>query len=176
MVFYALFVGAELDGLTNLQPRRGCDDPSFQYYFKLRCENCGETTAKATCVALGEVVDLPTGRGTANLVQKCKLCGRDGTIVMIPGQGTPLTIEQSQKGEKTCLMVFDCRGYEPFDFEFRDGWKADSVNGTPFDIDCSEDEFAEYDEKGECPVGLGKLQSTFKVVKKIERAGKTRYI
>ncbi|KAL6615087.1 hypothetical protein ACP70R_037357 [Stipagrostis hirtigluma subsp. patula] len=176
MVFYALFVGAELDGLTNLQPRRGCDDPSFPYYFKLRCENCGETTAKATCVALGEVVDLPTGRGTANLVQKCKLCGRDGTIVMIPGQGTPLTIEQSQKGEKTCLMVFDCRGYEPFDFEFRDGWKADSVNGTPFDIDCSEDEFAEYDEKGECPVGLGKLQSTFKVVKKIERAGKTRYI
>ncbi|KAL6597784.1 hypothetical protein ACP70R_046589 [Stipagrostis hirtigluma subsp. patula] len=126
MVFYALFVGAELDGLTNLQPRRGCDDPSFQYYFKLRCENCGETTAKATCVALGEVVDLPTGRGTANLVQKCKLCGRDGTIVMIPGQGTPLTIEQSQKGEKTCLMVFDCRGYEPFDFEFRDGWKAES--------------------------------------------------
>ncbi|KAL6615227.1 hypothetical protein ACP70R_037497 [Stipagrostis hirtigluma subsp. patula] len=106
----------------------------------------------------------------------CKLCGRDGTIVMIPGQGTPLTIEQSQKGEKTCLMVFDCRGYEPFDFEFHDGWKAESVGGTPFDIDCSEDEFAEYDAKGGCFVGLRKLQSTFEVVKKIERAGKIRYM
>ncbi|KAL6615225.1 hypothetical protein ACP70R_037495 [Stipagrostis hirtigluma subsp. patula] len=225
-VFYALFVGAELDGLTNLQPHCGCDDPNFPYYFKLQCENCRETTSKATCVSLGEVVDLPTGHGSANLVQKfslgpvvlpasslvefvpswlrerepsesivvaspqginqttpgcyqtqmCKLCGRDGTIVMIPGQGTPLTIEQSQKGEKTCLMVFDCRGYEPFDFEFHDGWKAESVGGTPFDIDCSEDEFAEYDAKGGCFVGLRKLQSTFEVVKKIERAGKIRYM
>nr|ACR37110.1 unknown [Zea mays] len=83
---------------------------------------------------------------------------------MIPGQGTPLTIEQSQKEEKTCLMVFDCRGYEPVEFSFGTGWKAESVHGTPFEIDCSEGEFSEYDEKGECPVELGKLQSTFKVV------------
>jgi hypothetical protein len=46
---------------------------------------------------------------------------------MIPGHGTPLTIEQSQKEEKTCLMVFDCRGYEPVEFSFGDGWKAESV-------------------------------------------------
>ncbi|KAG2598485.1 hypothetical protein PVAP13_5KG346400 [Panicum virgatum] len=163
MVYYALLVGAELDGLTNLQPSRGCDDPNFPYQLKLKCENCGEVTAKATYVTLSEQVDLPKGHGTAHLVQKCKLCGRDGTIVMIPGQGTPLTIEQSQKGEKTCLMVFDCRGYEP-------------VHGTPFDIDCSEGEFSEYDEKGECPVELSNLQSAFKVVKKHERGGKTRFI
>ena len=62
------------------------------------------------------------------LLSQCKLCGRDGTIVMIPGQGTPLTIEQSQKGEKTCLMVFDCRGYEPVEFSFGAGWKAESVS------------------------------------------------
>uniref|UniRef100_A0A453EXF8 Uncharacterized protein n=1 Tax=Aegilops tauschii subsp. strangulata TaxID=200361 RepID=A0A453EXF8_AEGTS len=36
MVFFALLVGAELDGLTNLQPRGGCDDPSYPYYFKVR--------------------------------------------------------------------------------------------------------------------------------------------
>ncbi|ONM40509.1 hypothetical protein ZEAMMB73_Zm00001d044226 [Zea mays] len=95
---------------------------------------------------------------------------------MIPGQGTPLTIEQSQKEEKTCLMVFDCRGYEPVEFSFGAGWKAESVHGTPFEIDCSEDEFSEYDEKGECPVELSKLQSTFKVVKKHEKGGKTRFV
>ena len=38
------------------------------------------------------------------------------------------------------------------------------VHGTPFDIDCSEGEFSEYDEKGECPVKLSNLQSAFKVV------------
>ena len=58
---------------------------------------------------------------------------------MIPGQGMPLTIEQSQKGEKTCLMVFDCRGYEPVEFSFGAGWKAESVSiffspGTFFNV------------------------------------------
>uniref|UniRef100_A0A0D3EQ95 Uncharacterized protein n=1 Tax=Oryza barthii TaxID=65489 RepID=A0A0D3EQ95_9ORYZ len=176
MVYYALYWWADLDNLTNLQPRYGCDDPTYPYYFKLRCENCGEVSAKATCVSLGEVVDLPNGRSTANLVQKCKLCGRDASIVMIPGQGTPLTIEQSQKGDRTCLMVFDCRGCEPIDFAFGNGWKAESLEGTSFDIDCSEGEFADYDEKGECPVGLGKLRSEFRVVKKQESRGKTKYV
>ncbi|KAM0912383.1 hypothetical protein ACQ4PT_012833 [Festuca glaucescens] len=88
MVFFALLVGAELDGLTNLPPSGGCDDPSYPYYFKLRCESCGETSAKTTCVSLDEVVDLSNGKGTANLVQKCKFCTREGSIVMIPGQGT----------------------------------------------------------------------------------------
>ncbi|KAM3330728.1 hypothetical protein ACQJBY_027084 [Aegilops geniculata] len=50
------------------------------------------------------------------------------------------------------------------------------VHGTPFDIDLSEGEFDEYDEKGECPVALSKLQSTFKVVKKQGFHGKTRYV
>uniref|UniRef100_A0A0E0C3M9 Uncharacterized protein n=1 Tax=Oryza meridionalis TaxID=40149 RepID=A0A0E0C3M9_9ORYZ len=154
MVYYALYWWADLDNLTNLQPRYGCDDPTYPYYFKLRCENCGEVSAKATCVSLGEVVDLPNGRNTANLVQKCKLCGRDASIVMIPGQGTPLTMEQSQKGDRTCLML----------------------EGTSFDIDCSEGEFADYDEKGECPVGVGKLRSEFRVVKKQESRGKTKYV
>nr|ACG46773.1 hypothetical protein [Zea mays] len=85
MVYYALLVGAELDGLTNLQPRHGCDDPSFPYYLKLKCENCGEVTAKSTYVTLSEQVDLPRGHGAAHLVQKVSsqtspssshLCGR----------------------------------------------------------------------------------------------------
>lgn len=35
MVYYALEFTAELDGLTNLQPRGGCDDPNFTFYFKV---------------------------------------------------------------------------------------------------------------------------------------------
>ena len=66
------------------------------------------------------------------LYSQHKLCGRDGTITMIPGQRTPLTIEQSQKGEKACLIVFDCRGHEPVDFSFSDGWKAESVSFSWF--------------------------------------------
>lgn len=58
---------------------------------------------------------------------QCKLCSRDGTIQMIPGQGKPLTEIQGQSGLYTRLMIFDCRGFEPVQFSFADGWMAESV-------------------------------------------------
>lgn len=95
---------------------------------------------------------------------------------MVQGHGSPLTLEKSQSQVFTKLMVFDCRGFEPIGFSFGDGWKAESTSGTKFDIDLSEGEFAEYDEKGECPVGVSDLRAEFRVVKKQERHGKTSYV
>ena len=97
MVFYLLSISAELENLTNLQPRGGCDDPSYRYYFKVvlirikgfvsdfgflnqilwcdqvKCENCGEISQKETCVTMSETVPLSSGRATANLVQKVSI-------------------------------------------------------------------------------------------------------
>ncbi|KDP34130.1 hypothetical protein JCGZ_07701 [Jatropha curcas] len=166
MVNYMLMITADLENIASLQPQGGCDDPSFSYLFKLKCGRCGEVSQKETCVSLNDTVPLPTGRGTANLVQKCKFCGRDGTILMVPGKGKPLTPEISEKGEYAPLMMFDCRGYEPEGFVFGDGWKAESTAGTKFEnIDLSGGEFAEYDEKGECPVMISNLSSKFEVAK-----------
>ncbi|XP_010244361.1 PREDICTED: UPF0587 protein C1orf123 [Nelumbo nucifera] len=166
MVNFMLTITAELENLTNLQPQGGCDDPSFTYYFRLKCGNCGEVSQKRTCVSLSETVPLPNGRGTTNLVQKCKFCGREGTVLMITGRGRPLTTEVSQAGKQTPLMVFECRGLEPVDFAFGDGWKAESIEGTEFTgINLSEGEFADYDEKGECPVVISNLHAEFVVVK-----------
>lgn len=47
---------------------------------------------------------------------------------MISGHGQPLTLELSQRELTTGLMVFDCRGFEPVDFSFSEGWKAESVS------------------------------------------------
>ncbi|KAL7164533.1 hypothetical protein ACSBR2_040438 [Camellia fascicularis] len=166
MVNLMLMITAELENLTNLQPQGGCDDPNFTYYFKMRCGNCGEVTQKETCVSLNETVSLHQGKNTTNLVQKCKFCGRDGTVTMITGRGRPLTQETSQSGNHTPLMLFDCRGYEPVEFLFGSGWKVESLKGTKFDdVDLSEGEFAEYDEKGECPVMISNLRAVFNVVK-----------
>ena len=40
---------------------------------QLKCGNCGEGTGKFSTVQAGEEVEVPGGRGTANLVQKCKM-------------------------------------------------------------------------------------------------------
>ncbi|ERN15390.1 hypothetical protein AMTRI_Chr05g68950 [Amborella trichopoda] len=166
MVNLMLEIKGDLENLTNLQPQGGCDDPNFSYYFKVKCGNCGELSQKETCVTLSETVQLPKSKGSANLVQKCKFCGRDGNIVMIPGRGKPLTLEDSESGKYVPLMMFDCRGFEPVGFSFRDGWAAESTSGTKFgDIDLSEGEYVEYDEKGQYPVGISNVQERFVVVK-----------
>ncbi|XP_004291014.1 PREDICTED: UPF0587 protein C1orf123 homolog [Fragaria vesca subsp. vesca] len=166
MVLLALQITAELENLTDLQPENGCDDPDFTYLFKLRCQSCGELTQKETALSLSESVPLPVGKGNTNLIQKCKFCGREGTITMVPGRGRPLTQELSEAGKSTPVMAFECRGYEPVDYVFGGGWKARSLAGTTFDnVDLSEDEFAEYDEKGECPVMISKHSSSFVVLK-----------
>lgn len=86
--------------------------------------------------------------------------------MMIAGKGKPLTQEMSEAGMDAPLMVFDCRGYEPVDFVFGGSWKAESTSGTKFDdIDLSGEDFADYDEKGECPVMISNLRSTFEVLR-----------
>ncbi|XP_010267076.1 PREDICTED: UPF0587 protein C1orf123 homolog [Nelumbo nucifera] len=129
MVIMKLVIRAELENLTNLQPEGGCDEPNFTYYFKLHCENCGEVSQKRTCVSLNERVPHPNGKGTINLVQKCKFCERKGTVLMIPGHGRPLTLHASQRGMHSPLMLFDCRGLNPVEFAFGNAWwKAQSVS------------------------------------------------
>ncbi|TKY57947.1 Transcription elongation factor SPT6 [Spatholobus suberectus] len=166
MVNFMLMITADLENLTNLEPQGGCDDANFSYLFKLKCGRCGELTQKETCVALNDTVPLPVGKGTTHLIQKCKFCGRDGTVTMVQGRGKPLTQEISESGKYAPLMLFDCRGYEPVDFVFGNGWKVESLEGTKFDnVDLSSGEFAEYDEKGECPVMISNLRATFEVMK-----------
>ncbi|KAL6212315.1 hypothetical protein ACLB2K_017535 [Fragaria x ananassa] len=144
MVLLALRITAELENLTELQPKTAATIPN--------------SPISSSCDARAV--------GSTNLIQKCKFCGREGTITMVPGRGRPLTQELSEAGKSTPVTVFECRGYEPVDYGFGGWWKARSLAGTTFDnVDLSEDEFSEYDEKGECPVMISKPSSSFVVQK-----------
>ncbi|KAF6164284.1 hypothetical protein GIB67_010254 [Kingdonia uniflora] len=157
-----LMISADLENITELEPRKGTDDPNFAYYFKMKCGACGELSQKETCLILSETTPMPNSRGTANLVQKCKFCDREGTVTMEPGHGRPLLLNVSMKANYAPLMKFDCRGLEPVEFSFGRGWKARSTAGTIFkDIDLSGGEYAEYCEKGNLPVMISNLRSKF---------------
>ncbi|RAL37993.1 hypothetical protein DM860_000687 [Cuscuta australis] len=161
MVQYQLRITAELENLTNLQPQGGFDNPNFTYMFKLKC-SCGEVTEKETCVSYNETVALPTGRGEAHLVQKCKFCTKTGNLTMVTGHGHPLTQEASESGSFTPAMVFDCRGFEPLQFHFGGAWQAESIEGTKFEgFELTDGEYSDYDEKGKCPVMISNLCAEF---------------
>ncbi|KAK4375540.1 hypothetical protein RND71_006217 [Anisodus tanguticus] len=152
MVKFMLMITAELENLTDLQPQGGCNADCFRYNFKLKCGKCGEITQKETYVSLGETVPPPLGKDHTHLVQKLLF------IIIIVAV---IRLDRI----KSFVTAFSCRGFEPLDFVFRGKWKAESLKVTRFEgIDLSGDEFAEYDEKGECPVMISNPRATFIVV------------
>lgn len=71
-------------------------------------------------------------------------------------------------GKFKTIVQFDCRGIEPTEFQPRSGWIAKGIeNGQTFDdIDLSEDDWADYDEKNKQSVGITEFQSQFIKLKK----------
>lgn len=66
------------------------------------------------------------------------------------------------------IVTFDCRGVEPTDFSPRSGWIVkSSENGQTFDnVDLSEDDWVEYDQKNNNSIGIYEFQSSFIKLKK----------
>lgn len=62
------------------------------------------------------------------LYLQCKFCEKVGTVTVVSGKGRPLTQELSEQGKSVPLMELDCTGYEPVEFMFGSGWKAESVS------------------------------------------------
>ncbi|KAL9244140.1 hypothetical protein vseg_017946 [Gypsophila vaccaria] len=172
MVNYKLMITAEMENVATLQPMNGLDDPHFTVYFKLRCELCGEVSEKDSCVSKDVEVTVPKSTHVANLVQKCKFCGREGNIKLVPVRRpwerdlTPLTAADCKAEKYKPLIGFECCGLEPFGTYFLGPqWKVQARSGTIFeDVDLTSGEWAEYDEKKNVPVTITNLKAKLEVL------------
>lgn len=168
MVYLLVRIKCELENLTNLVPGE-----DFTYHFKLVCANCGEVSKRESTLTADESFSTQQkghkgGHGNSqkdkavtNLIQKCDLCERTGTITVVEGHGKPYTAEDSEKGALVPIICLDCRGMQPAEFHPGGGWLAEGVeSGTKFaDIDLSEGEYSEYDEKAAASVGILNFES-----------------
>ncbi|UYV62168.1 hypothetical protein LAZ67_1008103 [Cordylochernes scorpioides] len=101
-------------------------DACFQMNLKsqLKCLSCGEVPDQWQYVTLLESHSSKGGRGSANLVTKCKYCKRDNSIGKLVTWCVDIVKDipyqpYNQDGDYTSLVVFDCRGLEPVDFSPR---------------------------------------------------------
>lgn len=103
----------------------------------------------------------------ACVVFQCQLCGKSGSISILDGGVRRYTAEDSESGKFVPLIKLDCRGIEPLEFIPKDGWEAEGAEtSTKFtDIDLSEGDFSEYDEKAEASVGIYNFTSKVVVSK-----------
>jgi hypothetical protein len=104
MPFFDLIVSAEMENLYSLQP---LEPANHRWFFKMKCNSCGETSAEWTYVDKSNVEDVPGGRGSANYVRKCKACGESGNASVVAGgklvAGNPRSV----------MVTLECRGLEP---------------------------------------------------------------
>nr|XP_009938082.1 PREDICTED: UPF0587 protein C1orf123 homolog [Opisthocomus hoazin] len=102
---------------------------------QLKCGNCGEVSEKWQCLRLMDSAPLKGGRGSATMVQKCKLCCRENSVDILSQ-----TIKPYNGG-------FVAEGAE---------------SGTPFnDINLLEKDWNDYDEKTKESVGIYEVTHKF---------------
>ncbi|CAL1579974.1 unnamed protein product [Knipowitschia caucasica] len=157
MVKFGLQFKATLENVTNVRPVG--DD--FRWFLKIKCGNCGEISEKWQYVNLEESTPLKGGRGSANMVLKCKLCSRENSIDIIEGKITPYNAEDSETFKT--MVQFECRGLEPVDFWPQAGFAAvGAESGTPFpEISLLEKDWTDYDEKAKESVGIYEVTHKF---------------
>uniref|UniRef100_A0A0K8TQ63 Uncharacterized protein n=1 Tax=Tabanus bromius TaxID=304241 RepID=A0A0K8TQ63_TABBR len=163
MVKVGLQINATLENICELKT---CH-PEYAFFLKLKCTNCGETSDKWHDVIENEHVQKTSRTPDGfNFYMKCKMCSRENSIDILEGTNDVYTSEDS--GKFKTIVLFDCRGVEPCDFSPRTGWIAKSSdNGQVFeDVDLSEDDWVEYDQKNNTSVGIYDFKSNFIKLKK----------
>ncbi|CAJ0939342.1 unnamed protein product, partial [Mesorhabditis belari] len=162
MPILSLDLKANLVNLTNLRPS---DPESFRWHIKVRCTNCGEAPDSWHYIVINERMDIPGSRGEANLVEKCKLCSRVNTLTIVDDSVGSYSAEKNEQFQS--MIKFDCRGLEPYEFDPRMGWQAEGVESeTPFEeIDLSEKEWSDYDERVNEAVEINEIDVKFNFVR-----------
>lgn len=178
----------------NIEELKTCH-PSYAFFVKVKCSNCGEKDGNFHDISeecrVGEDSRNPKG---FNFFMKCKLCTRTNSIDIIEGSNgkwvgrgcsiiakipisssnllpkihfsAPYT--EADAGKFKTIVAFDCRGLELEEFSARTGWIAKGIDGKSYfeDIDLSEDDWADYDEKTSNSVGISEFKSQFVKLKK----------
>lgn len=157
MVKIGLQISCTLENIEEL--RTG---PSFAFFLKLRCNNCGEMDDTWHDICEDERVkqDSRNTKGS-NFIIKCKLCSRENSMDVVEGSHGVYT--EADSGSFKSLVSFDCRGIEPVEFDPRSGYLVKcSENGQKFeDVEIEDGDWTEYDDKNKNSVSISEFKSQF---------------
>ncbi|KAI7899986.1 uncharacterized protein BX663DRAFT_488735 [Cokeromyces recurvatus] len=158
MVKLGLYLKADLENVTGLSPV-----DNYEWHFKIECTSCHEVDESWISFNQQDEYEMNSSRGSANLVMRCKFCKRDMSAQFEPSFKVK-GYEIEKNGEFQQIAQFDCRGLELVDFQPRESWTAKGAESDTIfeDIDLTEGEWAEYDEKSGEPVGISNIEVQFK--------------
>uniref|UniRef100_A0A7E4ULD8 C2H2-type domain-containing protein n=1 Tax=Panagrellus redivivus TaxID=6233 RepID=A0A7E4ULD8_PANRE len=162
MPHFALELKANLVNVTNLRP---ADYATHHWCMKFKCSSCGAKFDHWQSATAEEIHVLHEHQRIANLIENCPFCAIQYSIHILPDSYKPYDANKNEQWQQ--IVRFDCRGMEPVDFDPTVGWVAEgSESGTVFeDIDLTDKEWADYDEKLNQPVEINSIDVRFVSVK-----------
>ncbi|KFO76896.1 UPF0587 protein C1orf123, partial [Cuculus canorus] len=153
---------ATLENITRLR----AEGEDFRWYLKLKCGNCGEVSEKWQYLRLMDSVPLKGGRGSATMVQKCKLCSRENSIEILSQTIKSYNVITFFKHVSMIIFIIFLVQLILKNFLqlcLQAGFAAEGAeSGTPFnDINLLEKDWNDYDEKTKESVGIYEVTHKF---------------
>mmetsp|Transcript_16612 Transcript_16612/g.28513 ORF Transcript_16612/g.28513 Transcript_16612/m.28513 type:complete len:170 (+) Transcript_16612:84-593(+) len=168
MPIFLLCIKAELENVGSLRLKEGAS-----FCFDVQ-EGGGSEVRKNIHVSPLEEHELSGSKGSAHYVMKFdKGSRREATISVIDVKGVApgaLTAEDAEKRKFAPIAAFECRGLELIGYRPEGDWIVQAANSKTKweDVDLSEGEWTEYDEKapgGGESVGIFNISHEFRLTK-----------
>jgi hypothetical protein len=128
--------------------------------------SAGEDAKEGVRVTATEEHDLPGSRGTANFVCKWVRDAKHAASIVVETTVKGVTRDLTGEDEGAWVPVcgFECRGIEPTALHLGGGFTVTTPAGTVFeDVDLSEGDWVDFDEKGGDSVGIYGMEARFEV-------------
>ncbi|KAI8828886.1 hypothetical protein BJ741DRAFT_624885 [Chytriomyces cf. hyalinus JEL632] len=155
-----LLLKAELENVTNLRP----SSLDHQWNFQVKCTSCHEQHDSWISFNATDTSEIPNSRGSANFVLKCKSCKTQTNASILSDSFKPYTAEN---GAEQPVFTIETRGLDFVGWRPANGqiWIVEGVeSGVVFeDVEFEDGEldWAGYDEKAQCSVGVNGICGEF---------------
>ena len=159
---FVLHLRATLENVESLKLPNGYD---FCVDVK---ESAGDEARERVTLSAAEEHELPGSRGVAHLVVRfdkgSKHAANASVVMPLKGVTGPDGGLVTSSDEWQPVAGLECRGLEPTRFRPGRGFEVVCSSGTRFgDLDLSEGEWCDFDEKGKVSVGIYGLEGKWEV-------------
>lgn len=166
-MYFVLYVKADFDGpVSSLGLEPGC---TFEIDVR---ESGGQEERKGVVIDDTEDHELSGSRGTAHFAMKWSRDSKHFSTINLERElanvfGRSRGLTKDDHGKFVPLAGFECRGLEPIAWYPKDEFKVQGESGTVWDnVDLSEQEWFDYDEKSGESVGITEIVYEFRPYKK----------
>ncbi|KAJ8612690.1 hypothetical protein CTAYLR_002136 [Chrysophaeum taylorii] len=151
MPVFVLSIKVDLENVSSLAPKT-------QSVWVIDAKNGqSDETRRGVTISAGDDFEIEGSRGTANLIIKFADAKEKSTCRILSSDDKKLKklkLRAVTDDNWTPFLAMEARGMDVLKVDLGDNFVAASTEGTIFDVDLSDGDWADYDEPNDLPVSV----------------------